>query len=440
MTLLKRLSLICVFYFSVIAVSIFFPACEGDDQLGLDLQPPGDLLNASRTDTISIIAYTKKVDSVRTDETNQSLAGFYSDPVFGAVKASFCSQIRLNGTDVAFGNNPEIDSVVLHLEYYSIYGNNRVNNRMTFGVYELQNDIYTDTTYYSNSLFSTGALLGAKSFIPNMNDSTVVGGRTLAPQLRIRLDNQLGKDFIEAASLGYLADNATFQSWFPGFCIVPSGNINNGSIVSLDVMSANSGLTVYYHNDDDTLSYTFSITQSCARFGKFEHFDHVGANPELISQINGDTTGGQQKLFLQPLSGTQVYLKFPKIQSLNQEFAIVINRAELFIPADQNDASEETYPRPVSLALVKINDDESFAYLPDQASSESTFGGLYDDDLDCYRFTLTRYLQDLLSNPDDDYGLMLLVNGASVRANRVVLNGPDNSYPLRLEVTYTLID
>ncbi|PKP05119.1 MAG: hypothetical protein CVU11_01610 [Bacteroidetes bacterium HGW-Bacteroidetes-6] len=435
--LLRNLTVIA--FASVFGMTILFSGCQGDDQLGLDLQPPGELLNAEKTDTFSIVAYSKKEDSVRTDETSQSIAGFYYDPVFGSIKASFCSQVRLSGVDVDFGDNPVIDSVILHLEYYSIYGNSKQNNRLTFDVYELQNSISVDSTYYSNSPIVAGQKLGSKTFIPNLKDSFYVGGIPLAPQLRIPLDKNFGKQIVDAAAMGLMSDNSTFESFFHGFCVIPSVQTMNGSLLSLDVMSVNSGLTIYYHNDTDTLDYSFAINQACGRYGHFDR-SFIGAAPDFINQINGDTSLGNQNLYLLPLAGAKVFIKFPYLQSLNSDFSVVINRAELIIPVDENDITEPTFPRAASLSLANINDEGANAYLPDQIYGETTFGGKYDSDTKSYRFILTRYIQDLLTGGESDNGLNLMVSGASIYGNRVILNGPENTNPMRLEITYTLIN
>lgn len=435
--LFRNLSAIA--FASVLGLTFIFSGCTGDDQLGLDLQPPGDLLNAEKTDTISIVAYSKKEDSVRTDQTSQSLAGYYYDPVFGSVKASFCSQVRLSGVDVDFGSNPVIDSVVLHLEYYSVYGNTKQNNRLTFDVYELQNSIFVDSSYYSNSPIETGQKLGSKTFIPNLKDSFYLAGVPLTPQLRIHLDKNFGKQIVDASAMGLLADNASFESFFHGFCIIPSVQTTNGSLVSLDVLSVNSGLTVYYHNDTDTLDYTFAINQSCARYGHFDR-SFIGADPNFVNQINGDTALGNQNLYLLPLAGTKVFIKFPMLQSLNSNFSVIINRAELIIPVDDADITEPTFPRAASLSLAKINDEGANAFLPDQIYGEATFGGKYDSETKSYRFVLTRYIQDLITGGETNNGLNLMVSGASVYGNRVILNGPENTNPMRLEITYTQIN
>jgi len=435
---LKKL-LRSVFVAFLIVSGIILSGCEADEQLGLDIQPPGDELNATKTDTFSIATYTRIADSVRSDETAISLAGFYTDPVFGPLKASFCSQLRLSGTNVDFGSNVVIDSVILHLEYYSIYGNSKQNNRMTFDVFELQNSISLDSTYYSFSPIESGNKLGSISFVPNNDDSVILGGKILAPQLRIHLDKNFGKRIVDASDMGYLATSTTFESFFHGFSVVPTSANPNGSLVSFDVMSANSGLSIYYHNDDDTLSYKFNITQACARYGNYNHFSHTGGQPALLNQIAGDTALGQEKLYLQPLGGTEVVLKTPHLASLNSQFSVVINRAELFVPVDATDFTTESYPKPVKLALVKLDKDGDYAYISDYTIDSDTYGGMYDEEKGCYRFVITRHLQDIITGGDESYGYVLMVSGSSIYGNRVVLNGPESADRLKLEVTYTLI-
>lgn len=421
------------------ATGLILSGCNADDQLGLDIQPPGDQLNAIKSDTFYITAHTRVADSIRTDETSVSLAGYYTDPVFGPTKASFCSQLRLSGTDVDFGTNVEVDSLILHLEYYSIYGNSKYNNRMTFNVYELRNSISLDSTYYTFTPINAGRKIGSATFLPNAEDSVFTDGAIRSPQLRISLDKNFGKRIIEASEMGFLTSNAAFEDFFHGICVIPTNDNPYGSLISFDVMSVNSGLTLYYHNDVDTLSYQFNITQACARYTSVSHFNFTGGQSGLLSQLGGDTALGQQKLYLQPLGGTEVVMRFPDISNLNSGFSVVINRAELFIPADLSDITNETYPRPAKLSLVAIDEDGGYSFLSDYTIDSETYGGSWDEDLGCYRFVITRHIQDVLTGGAKYNGYVLLVSGSSIYGNRVILNGPENSNPMRLELTYTLV-
>jgi len=419
---------------------IILSGCDADDQLGLDIQPPGDELNTLKTDTFAIFAHSRLADSVRSDETAQSLAGYYTDPIFGPLKASFCTQLRLSSNDVDFGDNVVIDSVVLHLEYYNVYGNAKQNNKMTFEVYELQEPIYLDSTYYTFSTFETGQKLGSKTFAPNMNDSVYMGGEVLAPQLRIPLSKDFGKRIVDASTQGYLSSSSSFEDFCHGICVVPTNANTHGSIISFDIMSANSGLTIYYHNDDDTLGFKFNITQACARFSHFNHFDFSNGDPSLLGQLSGDTTMGQQKLFLQPLGGAEIDLQIPNLKSLNSDFSVVIHRAELFVPVDLNDHTQDYFPRPAKLWLVGKDEDGKNVNLTDYNLSSTNYNGAYDEETGCYRFVITRHIQEFITGGGENFGYSLLVSGSSIYGNRVVLNGPDNENGLRLEVSYTLVE
>jgi len=425
---------------------IILSGCDADDQLGLDIQPPGDELNTLKTDTFAIFAHSRLADSVRSDETAQSLAGYYTDPIFGPLKASFCTQLRLSSNDVDFGDNVVIDSVVLHLEYYNVYGNAKQNNKMTFEVYELEEPIYLDSAYYSFSTIETGQKIGSKSFAPNMNDSVYMGGEVLAPQLRIPLSKNFGKRMVDASTQGYLSSSAAFEDFCHGICVVPTNGNTHGSIISFDVMSANSGLTIYYHNDVDTLGFKFNINQGTARFNHFNHFGFLNGDPSLLGQLSGDTTLGQQKLFLQPLGGAEIDLQIPNLKSLNSDFSVVIHRAELFIPVDQTDHTQDYFPRPVKLLLVGKDKNGENVNLIDYTLNANTanegkyYNGTYDKTTGCYRFIITRHVQNVITGGEDNYGFSLLVRGSAIYGNRVVLNGPDSENGLRLEVSYTLVE
>lgn len=416
-------------------------SCQNEDTLGLDLQPPSDLLDVQYTDTISLIAYSVLEDSLRTDETSQNLVGYYNDPQFGPVRADFCSQIRLSSSNVNFGTGAEIDSIVLGLDYYSIYGNSKQDSYMTLYVHELLSEIFPDSTYYSNEPFQKGELLGYKSFTPHLEDSVLVNNVFKAPHLRMPLSNNFGKRLMDASSQGYLIDNTAFLNYFKGICVSSSSPSSGGSILSFELLSALSCVTLYYHNDNDTLSYVFEINQNCARYNYFDHFGYASANPNLLQQINGDTALGDSRLFLQPMAGVKIKIRFPYIKDLAALSDVSIDRAELIIPVDQSDATAYTYEKPTKLSLVRIADDGGLEFLPDQIYTETTFDGNYYSDSKFYRFVITRHIQNLVSGEVNDNGLYLMVSGSAIRANRLLVNGPGGiGNQLRLRIVYTRIN
>ena len=118
-----------------------------EENIGLAVQPEEDLLGVNQTDTVSMIAYTKLLDSLRTDELSHTLLGAFEDPIFGQSTASMFTQLRLSANDVDFGdpNKIVIDSLVLALK---IEGNSTgVRTSQAFQILKLTNNfIWTHPT------------------------------------------------------------------------------------------------------------------------------------------------------------------------------------------------------------------------------------------------------------------------------------------------------
>ncbi len=196
----------------ILVIFSFLFACKEPDIVGIEVQPAGDQLNVEHCDTISLFAYSVLEDSIRTDETTYNLLGSSFDPVFGKCAASFYAQLRLSVNNVNFGTNPVLDSIVLSLPYATIYGD--TNAQQTVKVYEIAEDIYKDSIYYSNRDFlTTGVPIASMTFTPNIRDSVTVGNDKLPPQLRIHLNAAVGQKFLDASGSTSLSDNNNFLNF-----------------------------------------------------------------------------------------------------------------------------------------------------------------------------------------------------------------------------------
>src|SRR5438552_2722389 len=86
-------------FFLFLSVAISLSSCDESSVIGLDVQPPGDLLNVGWKDTTTIVTHTVTGDSLITDETliatGEALIGKYIDPVFGTCTGSMYTQVRL---------------------------------------------------------------------------------------------------------------------------------------------------------------------------------------------------------------------------------------------------------------------------------------------------------------------------------------------------------
>ena len=457
---LKRPLLRAALFF--IAIALVATSCKKpEEEIGLELQPGGDLLQPNMVDTFTITAYTIIDDSVRTDKLNPAIIGAYDDPIFGFTKAGHITELRLTSNNpnlIPVGSSIDniiVDSVMLVLDYLEtdvqkapvnpVYGN---MGEQYFEVFELIDSLHTDTFYYENTPVSYIAQDLVKSGFnyqtPNVTDSVVAGDLTLPPQMRIPLNESFADRFFQASIGDDGLSNETFVSLFKGIYITVDEtkfNTSQSGLISFDTFSGNSRITLYYRNvlPDTTESYVYSFGIRGAT-GKYERIDHdyTMAAPSLSQQLGGDTTLGQQDLYVQSMAGTKIFLDFPYIKSLRDSSGIAINQAKITLPVRGGDL--EAFAPQTQLLIFPLNKDGKIYSL--QFDNPFDYGK-YNEEDGVYEFYITRYLQQVLLGEREHYGFEIVSVAAGNSANRVVLNGaeyPNASSPsnnLKLAITFT---
>ncbi len=412
--------------FSLLAV-LFFSCQKDPTTLGLDLQPDSDKINGISLDTSTIKAYFVREDSLSTDERTYALLGSYTDPLFGRSDAAFMTQIRLSTSNVSFGTAPFADSIVLYVNYRSYYGD--TNTTQTISVYEMDKDLYIDSSYYSNlnpsQYILNNTLLATKSYNPKPS------GEPLA----IKLDSSLANKFFAATSTN-LSTNEEFIKFFKGLYIKTDSISSGGAIIYYDLLSINSKITMYYHANSDTtsLKFDFPINSNCARVNLFKH-NYSTVVPSLSTSI-GDSLSSDTLLYLQGMSGLMAKIKIPYLSTLKDSATIAIVKAELIIPVE-NYFDATMYKTPAKLLLVSYNSSGTYDFLLDYFVGSSYFGGSYNESDKTYRFNISRYAQQLVDQTRTDFGLALFVSDNRVSANRLIVKGPKCvNNGMRLSITY----
>ena len=423
--------------------TILFCGCKKEiDTIGLSFQDD-DLLNAQFME-LPITAYSVLEDSLYTKNLLNNVVGAVNDPVFGRTEAGFCTQFDLAGSNTSLIGSEDVvalDSVVLSLQYSGFFGDTL--SPMLFEVYELSEQLDKDN-YYSNddhpSHFGTNLLYSNASFYPRPTTPVTLDTIRYAAHARLRLSNDFGNRLLYMNSSD-LANTAAFQSAFYGLVVkATTATRGVGSLSYISLTSAMSGITIYYTaNDSEHKKYTFPISTNCVRYNFFTH-DYSTASTDFRRQvIQHDTTLGQQMLYVQPTGGVKTHISMPALMDTLYGKRYVINRAELVIANVSTDASY--FFQPYNLGLQLVTSAGTNTYLPDDASftSSNYFGGVYDENTKEYRFRITNYIQQLQRNGINDKGINIVISGAGIRGNRLVLRGTDPSFAdrLRLEVYYT---
>lgn len=409
---------------SFFITGILFTSCKKKDNLlGIGLHPEEDLIGLNVIDTLSLITYSATSDSIVTDElTSSNLLGSYVDPYLGKAEASIYTHIRLEGAidfipDGGTINDIALDSVILYLDITDFYG--RLDNQ-TFEVYQITEDFYKDSIYYSTSSLSTDVVnlveAGMGTITPN--------GDLLSIPLSL---NDFAQPIVNQSGTGILDGNdgsGKFVDWFKGLHI----KVNNssqaegeGAILYVDLESSKSKVTLYYRDtmgnatEHDTLEFDFNINSSSARFSNFSQ-DYTGT---LVDQVLADSTNGQELFFSQTMGGVRAKVDIPYALTVLDSGNVIINKAELVLPV-QYYPGDPLNP-PAELYLVMDNSDGTISFIPDYNDDR---GGYFDNDESSYTFNITRYYNQLISGEISSGPLTVISSGNAVTANRVVFNGP----------------
>jgi len=430
---------------AIIVIPLLFIGCnKKPDQVGIGLQPTTAELSVVFDNSTGLLAHSIPEDSVRTDVNviQSGLLGSMMDPTFGRTTAEIYSQFRLEENGHNFGTGAVLDSLVLSLAYSSFYGDSM--SSQTVRIYELDSAMNVDSAYYSNETISDyGVEVGVKTFIPKPGDSVMVGDNLMPAQLRIRLNDDFAQKIMDADE-NVFDDNENWLEFMKGLRITADHVSSDGGIMIFDMFSSNTALTIYYKTGDpaDTLSFTFLSNSNCARFSAYDHNEYLDASAGLTAQvIHGDTALGAEIFYLQSMGGIKAQIRLPDIQEFFADGPVAINEAKLIFNV-VDDGSDLVGPP--QLGLAKINEDGDYETLPDAVEASSYYGGFLNESETQYYFRISRHVQQVLTGESPNYPLVLLISGASYRANRVILHGPDEilnaDKKMILNVTYTKVN
>lgn len=437
MTLFKKIALLSVLVAGLLACKKEYNA------IGLNMED--ELLGTTR-DTTAIFAYSV-CDTISTTNLSNQQLGELNDPIFGKTTASVYAQFLISGSIPYFGESPVIDSIILTLQTSGYYGDTTA--ALNFGVYELSEDLSSETTYKNNNtsehqatnlLSNPGANYTIRPHTP-----ITINDEILSPHLRIRLATEFGQRLIDESE-NWWTNDALLED-FKGLYITASSSHSTGCIFTCNMTSSLSGIVIYYHNEaDDGLSYTFRPSSSGISYNNYNHYGYMDACQDLKRQINDhDTASNITRLYVQSMGGVKTKVSFPNIRSkfAAYENRVVINRAELVI--SNYYMNENTYTHPSGLSIQGVRKDGSFYYIPDDdmLSSDGFFGGTYNATTGEYRIRITKYLQQLILDQGNYANYFFLtVKGAGIHPNRLVFHSshPDVGYEgqqLRVEIAYT---
>ncbi|MCL2027977.1 MAG: DUF4270 domain-containing protein [Bacteroidales bacterium] len=492
------------YFVLALALALTLSSCKKDltSEIGGDLQPSNEYILAAFNgthDSLNLIAYTiEDVPSVTSHQSTYAL-GSYRDATFGTITTNIISQIFPLSTYDSIGTILEVDSVVLMLIYSNAhpFKDGQPMDPFVINIGELEEVVeVTDTShlipYYSNdNRIGNGAVILANHRIePDIRDSILnpndVTGETKihVPLLRIPIyaddkKNNDGKTFghslLDAykTTFGDASMTNKFLEKIKGLYIetLPEETPGSGNIINFDFSGSvySPGIIVYYQTTgktadgeaDSIVSRTkeFGFGETDARFPlmiyNYINIDRSSQAPELTNQLNkSDTTLGQNMVYLQSFFGSLVRVEMPNIRGfandtniVKSDQTLVINQATLILNTAPNGANERFTPTP-SLGITYQKTTDSMFNLRDHSVA---IGGGYNSDKGEYRIILTRHIQNILANSDEELlknkqipniPLTIFPNSRASIPDITSIIGPseiNGDKRMRLEIIYSIV-
>jgi hypothetical protein len=301
------------------------------------------------------------MDSLRTSslsgELNRIMVGKYTDPVFGTIQAKTYSQFRpltfptITGAAV-------YDSVVLSWKYdlYS-YGSNEATSQ-SIDIFEVNETMEFGDTYFFNTqveigrvpIGTAGIRINPELFKQELEDpsadTVITTNVKLDDNFGLRLFNSVNPEDTLFTNISY------FTEKFKGLAIVPT---QSDKIFGIDNFSANTVLTIYYHDGSDQKTIGFSLSNLIA-FTEISA-DRSGTELAGLNSFYNDFDPGNNR-HLQ--NGTSIITKldFSKFYEYMDTIPnMMINSAELSIT---NVGPTDQYAAPATLSLAMMKNDNHY--------------------------------------------------------------------------------
>ena len=259
---------------ATLVVIIAMASCQEDfSTIGSEILG-SEIPNGILDDTHSVLAYSRKLSPVQTNQLPAYQLGVYNDPVYGKSSVSLLSQLIMDANDPKFGDGARVDSVYAYIPYFSIdtsvdsvktykldsiYGNSPINVSIFESNYFLRdydpNSGFQETqAYYSNQGPDFEAYLGpelarVEDFKPVRTGYVLRKGEAdqenLGPGLRVALPiDYFQEKIIDKEGSSELRNNNNFRNYLRGLYSKVDSPGNDGSLFIFDVSEAY--VSIYY--------------------------------------------------------------------------------------------------------------------------------------------------------------------------------------------------
>lgn len=388
------------------AVLLGFAACKKQDgNIIIDGQSNNNQLEIFRTDTFTLQAKTVREDSLPGNGISYTLLGEMHDPILGKSKASLFAKMTILEPENNFPNSIEPDSAILYIpmvDGLNFYGNPLTKQRLQ--VFTLNETINSSRVYYQHENIAVNQQISSNYFgLMFQQKFDSIGYKKeklgLKPGLKIKLSAEFARHLMQLPSEAYQS-NEGLAKHFQGIAIIPENDEllpGDGGYAVLDLSNAISlayrAKIMLYYNDTSTFVFGFEDKRSTVvNQGK------VGPYPQVITEQLNSTNQSFAKTYIQALGGLKTEIQIPYLTNLISTGNVGINKAEIVFYTDGSPNVRQFAPPRLNLYQPLNASSDRNRLIDDATQAPATFGGIYDETRKCYRFTVTRHIQNILND------------------------------------------
>ena len=338
--------------------------------------------------------------------------------------------------------------LILHLLTTTGGGTDAIH---TISLYEISNQIYPDSAYYSNSQVPLTGFKVEGIKLPFLRTDTINDVVLKLPNNGVDLGNYLIRD---TTQLFYNNFKPDFRAYFKGFSFQMDPN-SEPLLVSLslvyDQLKIYNYFVLYGHNtttDTTTLiEYTFNLDakNKNATFNRFRHDFTTATIGDKMAHRN--TTYRDTLSYLQSLNGVYTKLVLPGLETIKNDPSFTkaaVNRARITVPVrfdSQNGTKWISKSLPKSLLLRYKASNGTKYTVPDYTMSSTDlshvfFDGTLDSVNKAYNFNIPAFVQAYLNDKTGGLKPEVEIYEAS-GTNDVIFEANKSKNPVKFQFTYT---
>ncbi|WP_375561985.1 hypothetical protein ACE193_05395 [Bernardetia sp. OM2101] len=432
-------------FFGIIALLFFsltLSSCEKEPE-PIDIGSE-QLITTYYTDTVSVNVKVFQSDTINTTSTignSRLLMGSLTDEYVGTYSTQSFGNISLTTLTEDLQNDAgEIaiyDSLVGFFQTDYVYGDTLTPNNIQ--LYEVS-ELFENKTYYQFDTLQTSSSVVGSAFYPAALDSNRI--------LRVPFSEEFGRKLFNYGVNTNFENDSLFRIFSKGLAFRSASP--NTSIVGINPLAPATNLTLYFHYPSDTVSSSYKFDMPVS----FSNIESDLSNSALVSLATQDfipTENTNNIAAIQAGTGIGVKLEFPYLNDFVTNQSVIIQRAELDIPAlDAAMSSTVTAPNQLLFLFGAGNGfyytpSGSIQFLQTEGGANSGLSMGYSVQGKSYSYaTITSYINQFAKGliPESD-GLILQPSENNISINRFIFatqKNTDNLPVIRLRMYYSIAE